>query len=126
VGAASGAVLVALVLAGHWEAAVLHADDLNPQVGRYAYDEGNASFANSWVALASFAVCCGWVIITTTGILPRWLSGWAVISGVRLALSAPTGRARSGCCPTGSSGYGVVIVSMLLLRRSADRDAEPG
>jgi hypothetical protein len=46
VAAASGVVLVALLLAGNWEAAAFRAHDLDPQVARYASDAGNVSFAN--------------------------------------------------------------------------------
>jgi hypothetical protein len=125
VAAVSGAVLVALVLAGQWDAATLHADDIDPQVARYAYDEGNASFANGWVALGSFAVCCGWVI-AATGFLPRWLGWWAVISGVGLALSRADWTSEIWLLPYGLFWLWVIIVAVLLLRRSAGRDAEHG
>ena len=52
---ASGVIFVALVLSGNEVAAALRADDLDPQIARYAFDEGQASFANARVALGSFA-----------------------------------------------------------------------
>ena len=67
-------------------AATLRADDLDPQIARYAFDEGQAAFANARVALGSCAVCCGWVIASTR-FLPRWVGWLAIASGAGLALS---------------------------------------
>ena len=51
---------VALVLSGNEVAvAFLGADDLDPRITRYAFDEAHVAFANGWVALGSFAVCSG-------------------------------------------------------------------
>jgi len=82
----SGVLFVALVLSGNEVAAAFHADDLDPQIARYAFDEGQAAFANARVALGSFAGCCGWVIASTR-FLPRWVGWLAIASGVGLALS---------------------------------------
>jgi hypothetical protein len=46
---------------------------------------GSVGFANAWLALASLAVCAGWVMVAT-GIFGRWLGWWAIISGIGLAL----------------------------------------
>jgi hypothetical protein len=81
----SGVIFVALVLSGNEVAAAFRAADLDPQIARYAFDEAQATFANARVAMGSFAVCCGWVIVSTR-FLPRW-GGWAAIaSGVGLVL----------------------------------------
>lgn len=53
-------------------AATLRAASLDPDVGRFAFDLGNASFANGWVASGSFAICSGAAIIST-GVMPRSL-----------------------------------------------------
>jgi hypothetical protein len=83
---ASGVLYVALVLSGNEVAATLRADDLDPQIARYAFDEGQAAFANARVALGSCAVCCGWVIASTR-FLPRWVGWLAIASGAGLVLS---------------------------------------
>jgi hypothetical protein len=72
----SGVLCVALGLSGLGnEAAVaFRAGDLDHQIARYAFDQGQPAFPNGRVALGSFAVCCGWVIASTR-FLPRWL-GW--------------------------------------------------
>jgi len=67
---------VALVLTGNEVAAVFTADDLDPQIARYAFEEAQASFANARVALGSFALCSGWVIASTRAPAPlAWLVG---------------------------------------------------
>jgi hypothetical protein len=50
---ASAAVVVTLGLVGDWDAAAYRAADLDPQVARFAFDMGNRSFANGWVALGA-------------------------------------------------------------------------
>ena len=80
----SGALLAALGLIGaSWEAASLHGGRITPEVADYAYAFGNVGFANIWIALASFAVCSGWVILST-GVLERWMGWWIVVAGLAL------------------------------------------
>ena len=67
------------------DAASFGGADLDPAVAGYAFDVGSIGFANAWLALASFAVCAGWVVVAT-GIFGRWLGWWAIISGLGLAL----------------------------------------
>ena len=82
----SGVLFVALVLSGNEVAVAFRADDLDPQIARYAFDEAQAAFANARVALGSFAICCGWVIASTR-FLPRWVGWLAIASGAGLAVS---------------------------------------
>lgn len=85
--AAASAVMFATVnLGGPGEAARHRAADLDPDVGLFAFDMGNLAFANSWVALGSFALCAGWVIVSTST-MPRWLGWLGVVGGIGLALS---------------------------------------
>ncbi len=83
----SGALLAALGLIGaSWEAASLHGGRITPEVADYAYAFGNVGFANIWIALASFAVCSGWVILST-GVLERWMGWWIVVAGLCLVVA---------------------------------------
>ena len=75
-----------LLLDVSWEAASYGATDLDPAVASFAFDLGNLGFANIWLAMGSFAVCCGWVVLSTR-ILRRWLGWWAIVAG--LADSGP-------------------------------------
>ncbi len=118
IGAASGVVLVALALAANTEAAAFRVDDVPAQLARYAFDQGNLSFANGWVALGSFAVCSGWVI-ASTGLFPRWLGWSAIVSGVGLVLSRAAWTSEIWLLPYGVFWLWVVTMSFGLLRRAS-------
>lgn len=60
--------------------------DLNPQVARYAFDLGNLSFANGWVATGAIAICAGTLILSAND-LPRWLGWWALVVGIGQVLA---------------------------------------
>ncbi len=124
IAAASGLLLVALALAANWEAASFRVDDLDPQIARYAFDQGNLSFANGWVALGSFAVCAGWVIASTS-IVPRWLGWWAIFSGLGLALSRAAWTSEIWLLPYALFWLWVATVSTVLLRRSRGSQTGP-
>jgi hypothetical protein len=114
----SGVLLPALALSGNEVAAGFRADDLDPQIARYAFDEAHVAFANAWVALGSFAVCCGWVIVSTR-FLPRWLGWLAMASGVWLALSRISWTTAVFLLPYGLFWLWVLVVAVLLIRRGA-------
>jgi len=116
----SGVLFVALVLSGNEVAAAFHADDLDPQIARYAFDEGQAAFANARVALGSFAGCCGWVIASTR-FLPRWVGWLAIASGVGLALSRISWTSNIWLLPYLMFWLWVITVAVLLLRRKLPR-----
>ena len=83
----SGALLAAYGLVGaSWAAASLHGGRITPEVADYAYAVGNVGFANAWIALASFALCSGWVILAT-GVLERWMGWWVVVAGLGLVVA---------------------------------------
>jgi hypothetical protein len=104
-------------LSGSEVAAAFRADDLDPQIARYAFDEGQVAFANARVALGSFAVCCGWVIVST-GFLPRWLGWLAIASGVGLVLSRISWTSYIFLLPYGLFWLWVLVAAGLLVRRS--------
>ncbi|MGY4772443.1 hypothetical protein ACXC9Q_36515 [Kribbella sp. CWNU-51] len=113
----SGVIFPALVLSlGNEMAAVFRADDLDPQIARYAFDESQAAFANARVAGGSFAVCCGWVIVSTR-FLPRWLGWPAIAIGVGLALSRISWTSPVFLLPYLLFWLWVLVVAVLLIRR---------
>ncbi|MEU4606002.1 DUF4386 family protein [Kribbella sp. NPDC023972] len=73
-----------LVLDASGQAAAHRGADLDP--GLAAYDVGSIGFANAWVAMGSFAVASGWVIVSTQA-MPQWLGWWGVASGAGLAVA---------------------------------------
>ena len=61
--AGAGGVSVVSGQIASWDAAVYRSADIDPQVARYAYDLGNISFANSWVATGAVAICTGLIVL---------------------------------------------------------------
>jgi len=113
----SSVLFAALVLTGNEVAAVFMAHDLDPQIARYAFEESQASFANARVALGSFAVCCGWVIVSTR-FLPRWVGWLAIASGGGLVLCRVDWSNSIWLAPYLLFWFWVLTVAVLLLRRS--------
>ena len=96
---ASGVLFVALVLSGNEVAAAFRADDLDPQIARYAFDEGQAAFANARVALGSFAVCAAGSSRRPDFCRAGW-DGWPSRAEWGLHSAASAGLATSGCRST--------------------------
>jgi len=102
---------------GNEAAVAFRAGDLDPQIARYAFDQGQAAFANGRVALGSFAVCCGWVIASNR-FLPRWVGWLAIASGAGLALSRISWTGYIWLLPYLMFWLWVITVAVLLLRRN--------
>jgi hypothetical protein len=114
---ASAVVFAAVGLNGYWEAASYRAATLTPELAVYAFDLGNIEFANSWVALGSFAGFAGWVIISTR-FAPRWLGWLAVVGGLGLVLSRAAWTSSIWYFPYLVFWIWVIILSAWLIRRS--------
>lgn len=115
VAAVSGSTFVILNLSGGWEAASYRAAGLTDELALYAFDEGNLTFANSWVAMGSFALCAGWVLLRTR-CAPRW-QGWvALASGVGLVLVRFTWSGQLWFAPYALFWLWVIALSIHLLR----------
>ncbi|MFZ2014150.1 MAG: hypothetical protein WAV00_10040 [Nocardioides sp.] len=69
-----------------WDAAVFRSDDIDPQVARYAYDLGNISFVNGWVAAGAVGICTGLIVLASRE-LPQWLGWWALVAGIGSVLA---------------------------------------
>jgi hypothetical protein len=87
----SGLLMLATISAsgGGWALAIFRIEDqIDPQIARLLFDQGNFSFASMWVSLASFLFATG-VVVLKNGGLPRWLA-WAgiVIAGLLLIARA--------------------------------------
>ena len=84
IAALSGALLAAYGLVGvSVGAASLHGGTITPGVADFAWAFGNVGFANAWIAVASFALSSGWVILSTRA-LERWMGWWLIVAGVGL------------------------------------------
>jgi hypothetical protein len=115
-GLISGVLLPAyMVLDVSWNAAGHRAADIEPGLAAYAFDVGNLGFANAWVAMGSFAVASGWVVLITR-VLPRWLGWWALVAGVGLVLARFVWTSQLWLAPYFLFWIWVVVVSVQLVR----------
>jgi hypothetical protein len=112
----SGVLLPAHVLLdASWGAAAYRGAETEPGLARYAFDVGNLGFANVWVAMGSFAVACGWVVLSTR-VLGRWLGWWAVVAGAGLVLARFVWTTGAWYLPYLLFWIWVIIVSAQLIR----------
>lgn len=125
VAAASALVFVGLILHAPGEAAAYRAQTLTPELATYAFDMGNLGFANGWVAMGSFLLCAGWVMISTR-FAPRWLGWLAMVGGAGLVLSRAIWTSSIWLLPYGFFWLWVITVSVRLLRREPARTTSPG
>lgn len=115
IAAVSASAFVILNLGGGWEAASYRAVGLTDELALYAFDEGNLTFANSWVAMGSFALCVGWVILGTR-CAPAW-QGWvALASGFGLVLVRFAWSGQLWFAPYALFWLWVIALSIHLLR----------
>ena len=94
-----------------------------PAMARSAFDVGNLSFANSWIAIGAFAILCGWESITART-LPRWLGWWAIVAGVGLVLARAMWTNPIWLFPYSLFWLWVLAVSVTLLVRALRRGTE--
>lgn len=84
-------------------------------MARYAFDLGNLSFANGWVATGAISICAG-VIFLTAKDLPNWVGWWAVIAGVGQVLARAIWTSELAFLPFAAFWLWAAVVSVLLLR----------
>jgi hypothetical protein len=108
-----------------WDAAVYRSDDIDPQVARYAFDLGNLSFANGWVASGAFGLCAGLIMLSTSR-LPHWLGWWAVVVGAGSVLARAIWTEDIAIVPFTAFWLWVGVVSVLLVlgRLDVSRDED--
>ncbi|HSU35077.1 MAG TPA: hypothetical protein VLJ88_05400 [Propionibacteriaceae bacterium] len=104
-----------MLLNPSWGAAAYRGADIEPGLARYAFDVGNLGFANAWVAMGSFAVACGWVVLRTRA-FGRWLGWWAIGAGAGLVLARFAWTTGAWYAPYFLFWIWVVIVSVQLIR----------
>lgn len=97
-----------------WDAAVFRSDDIDPQVARYAFDLGNLSFANSWVATGAMTLCAGLLIVSSRE-LPNWLGWWAILAGAGSVLARSVWTEGAAFIPFTVLWIWVAVISVLLV-----------
>ena len=122
--AGAGVVSVVSGQISSWDAAAYRSDDIDPQVARYAFDLGNLSFANSWVATGAIALCAGLIIVSARS-LPSWLGWWAIAAGIGQVLARAFWTHDAALAPGAAYWIWVAVLSVLLiLGRFAVAEAE--
>jgi uncharacterized membrane protein len=122
--AGAGVVSVVSGQIASWDAAALRSDDIDPQVARYAFDLGNLSFANSWVATGAVSLCAGLIIVSARS-LPSWLGWWAIVAGIGQVLARAFWTHDAALAPGAAYWIWVAVLSVLLiLGRFAVAEAE--
>ena len=112
--AAAGVVTVVSGQIASWDAAVFRSRSITPQVATYAYDLGNISFANSWVATGAIGICAGLVMLHAPG-LPRWAAWWGLVAGVGEVLARAWFRHCFAYAPFAIYWAWVLAMSILLV-----------
>jgi uncharacterized membrane protein len=112
--AGAGVISVVSGQIASWDAAAFRSDDIDPQVARYAYDLGNMSFANSWVATGAVAICVG-LLVTRSQDLPHWLGWWAIVAGVGSVLARAVWTEGYAFVPFAAFWVWVAVMSVLLV-----------
>ena len=120
--AGAGVVSVVSGQIASWDAAAYRSDDIDPQVARYAYDLGNISFANGWVAAGAVGICTGLIVLRSRD-LPRWLGWWALMAGVGSVLARAVWTQGYAFVPFTAFWIWVAVLSVTLVsgRFAVDR-----
>jgi hypothetical protein len=119
-----------LLLNTSGNAASFGAADLDLAVASYAFDVTSLGFANIWLALGSFAACCGWVVLSTR-VVGRWLGWWAIASGLGLVLARFFWTSWIWLLPYAAFWIWMIIMCIQLVRKpgallkATDRRASP-
>ncbi|WP_433157772.1 hypothetical protein [Kribbella sp. CA-247076] len=112
----SGLVFVVLVMRPGWDLAGIRADEgLDPQVARLAYDDGNLGFASAWLALASFLLAAGWIILSSR-VLPAWLGWVALVAAAGFVLGRAFWTTSIWLVPYALYWLWTIFISVQLLR----------
>ena len=124
--AAAGVISVVSGQIASWDAAVFRSGSISPQVASYAYDLGNISFANSWVATGAVGLCAGLVMLRAPG-LPRWAAWWGLLAGAGEVLARAWFRHGFAYAPFALYWAWVLAMSVLLVAgRLTATTARPG
>jgi hypothetical protein len=112
--AGAGVVSVVSGQIAAWDAASFRSDDIDPQIARYAFDLGNLSFANGWVAAGAVGICTGLIVLTSRS-LPQWLGWWGLVAGVGSVLARAFWTEAYAFIPFSAFWLWVAAISVALL-----------
>lgn len=99
-----------------WNAAISRGAETDPGVAVYAFDWGNLGFTNAWLAMASFAVATGWVLLETRALQAWW--GWlAIACGAGLVAARFVWETWFWTLPYGLFWFWLIALAVRLIRR---------
>jgi uncharacterized membrane protein len=113
--AGAGVISVVSGQIASWDAAAYRSRDIDPQVARYAFDLGNLSFANSWVATGAISLCAGLIIVSARS-LPTWIGWWAIAAGIGQVIARGFWTHGLALAPGTAYWIWVAVLSVLLIR----------
>jgi len=83
----SGTLFAAYVVLDPGQEAGAHrVADLDEAQLAFAYDLSTIGFTNVWLPMGTFALACGWLVVSTS-VMPTWLGWWGVVAGIALGLA---------------------------------------
>ena len=97
-------------------AASLHGGKITPDVADFAWAFANVGFANAWIAVASFALCSGWVILSTRALEP-WMGWWLIVAGLGLVAARFVWTSDLWTVPYLLFWVWLLVLSVRLIRR---------
>ena len=113
----SGTLLAAYgALDASWDAAANRGTELDPAIALYAFDVGNLGFANAWLAMASFAVAVGWILLDCRA-FPSWWGWWAIAAGVGLIVARYAWEGSLWLFPYAVFWAWIITLAIRLIRR---------
>ena len=122
---ASGTAALATMLTGAPQAAAFRVGDgPDAQVAKFAFDLGNITFANMWVALGSLGLASGWAILAGRAApgspgradWPAWLGWWALAVGAGFLVARMAWPTWAWVVPYVPFWLWVLVVSTRMLR----------
>jgi hypothetical protein len=117
----SGLVAVAVTLGGGgWALAIFRMEDgLDAASARLLFDQGNFTFAQLWVPLATMLLATG-IVALRDGAFSKWFGWYSLIVSLALLISRAFWAAPGGIAFTGYMLFWIwlIIASVLLIRRA--------
>jgi hypothetical protein len=120
----SGLVATSIYLSSTgWELAMFRiSEGLDPQLTRTLFDQGNLSFANSWVLLGSMVLVAG--ILFRQMALPGWLGWGSLILAVALILARFVWTSAIAFIPYAFFWLWMIALGVIYLRRYRKKGVE--
>lgn len=103
---------------GGWFLAVYRINEgLDPQLARTLFDQGNLTFANSWVASGSLVLAVGMIALRSTH-FPRWLGWGSLLLAPALFAARAAWTTTIAFIPIICFWLWIIAIGVIMLRQS--------